>query len=86
MPKSDALFECILCKEKFSSKDVAEGRFFSTGVCEKCYRKKAKLPHTISCFGKKQRRHRPGYSKKNLECTKLCPDRTVCSQFVTINH
>ena len=67
-------FECILCGERFSIRDVKKLRFFpGTGICSDCYKQGQKEDARAWCFGKKEVKKgskivRPGFNLKSPEC------------------
>lgn len=84
MPRGEAkIFECVSCFKKYSKQDAERGRFYPlTNVCRKCYRKMSAAKPKIFCFGKLAKDKLPGYSATNEVCNKLCPDCTVCKEFI----
>lgn len=73
--------ECTECAGEFSIAAVREGRFIvSTMTCRTCYRKMQAAPSSVSCFGKRKRPGKDGFSKAETECRLHCPDRKVCKQ------
>ena len=67
------ILECVLCSERYSIKEVKDGRYFpSTGVCMECYRN-AKIGSKKSwCFGT--------FDGQAVECKAECLDRRICRQ------
>lgn len=77
------LIPCTLCQERFSLRDVREGRFVAeTLICRGCYEKRQKAGFAETCFGKEGGQGWEGYNERALECRGLCPDRNVCRKFV----
>jgi hypothetical protein len=84
--RTKELVPCLLCSKRYSVQDVQEGRYFaSTGVCMSCYEEMAKKPISASCFGKKTVGQQFGYNSRAIVCAKICPDREVCKQFVSVD-
>jgi hypothetical protein len=70
---NDRILECVLCSERFSVKDVKEGRYFpSTGVCLGCYDKAKSGNKKLWCFGQ--------FDGQAIECKAECLDRRLCKQ------
>ena len=77
------VLECLLCFTKYSFVDAEKGRYYlETRICENCYTAGQHQKRRVWCFGKRQKDSEPGYSKQNVACQKLCPDRNICIQFV----
>lgn len=70
------LLWCLLCNRKFSVSDVDSGYYPATGICKECYTEMQS--GTNSCFGKVEK-----YDKESQECGSFCPDRKICSEFVS---
>lgn len=68
------IFECLLCRNTFSTTDIVKGKYFaSTGICRACYEEGQKTENSIWCFG--------SYSVEYTECKFDCPDRKICKGF-----
>jgi hypothetical protein len=66
--------------------DVEKGRYWiETGICKDCYFRLQRSSVEISCFGKAPTTKTFGYDRKHIACNLLCPDKTVCPQFVKIS-
>jgi|HubBroStandDraft_5_1064220.scaffolds.fasta_scaffold00789_8 hypothetical protein len=71
---NERILECVICQERFSVKDVKEGKYYpSTGVCHGCYVKAAAGNKKVWCFGT--------FDLSQLECRTVCSDRKVCRGF-----
>jgi hypothetical protein len=81
---------CVLCGKRYSELDVHEGTFFvSTMICRKCYLGQQRLPHKLSCFGKRNKQRDGvvvayGYDRSSPECGGECPDRRICQAFIQL--
>jgi len=75
MGKARKVLECVLCGERFTTKDVRISTFFpSTMVCASCYSLGVSKNNADWCFGD----YRP---KEFRECRTDCPDRVICKRF-----
>jgi hypothetical protein len=77
------LFECLLCKDKFTVDDIRQKKFYAqTCICRKCYLVGVETNPRIWCFGKLQKINSPGYSEESVSCSLLCPDSFLCRKIV----
>jgi len=81
------ILPCLLCSERFSVQDIAEGKYFvSTGVCFGCYERKQKSSYVDSCFGKNSVLANGlvlyGYNPKIVVCGSICQDKEICKLFL----
>lgn len=82
------VLECLLCENKYSKEDIEKGNFqIATLICSFCYARMQNMPYEKSCFGKPSLialngKKYFGYNPKAEECSRLCPDRSVCRRIV----
>jgi hypothetical protein len=75
------LLWCLVCDGKFTPRDVVQKRYFAeTGICAGCYSKMKRNLNT--CFGKEQVDGQYGYDPSTQECSRFCPDRKICPEYV----
>ena len=86
--KDKRLMPCLLCNERFSVAEIAEGFYFpSTCICRACYDKGQLAGYHQWCFGKGNRMEgariaERGFNQFSLACGRYCPDRMICKRFV----
>src|SRR6185503_1135643 len=71
---SRKIIQCLICDKKYSVEDILSSKYFvDTLVCLVCYNRMQ--ADKRCCFAKE-------YDASAEECSRFCPDRSICVQFV----